>query len=350
MCQNVGRIVGATLRQGTGMSVNRRSFCAGLGTLAGYALSSQRGWGAESSLRHSRWQAFGTQVNLAFHCESSAVADELSIAARQETRLVERLLSIYEPDSQLARLNRFGHIQRPHAYLRYLLDVADQYGRETRGAFDVTVQPLWTLFQKTREQQTFPTTAEIKEVKRRVSRQNIVRDSSSIELRNDAELTLNGIAQGFATDRIKHVLLRYGVQHACVDVGELAAMGDSSDDSGWRVGIQHPRHDDAFLAVGNLRGRCLATSGDYATSFTEDFRSHHIFDPATGESPAELASVSVLAPSAMAADAISTALMVMGIERGERYLRRKRNVDAMFVRKDGRVLRTEGFAVGRESA
>jgi thiamine biosynthesis lipoprotein len=97
------------------------------------------------------------------------------------------------------------------------------------------------------------------------------------------------------------------------------------------------------ILLGELDGRCLATSGDYATKFTTDGRHNHIFDPRLGTSPQELASVSIAAPTAMAADALSTACFVLGPIRARKLLSQIPDVDALFVLKDGRVLRTNDF-------
>ncbi len=109
------------------------------------------------------------------------------------------------------------------------------------------------------------------------------------------------------------------------------------------MGIQHPRIEDAYISVAKLDGRCLATSGDYATSFSPDHRDNHIFDPRTGKSPTELASVSVLAESGLVADGLSTALFVLGPEQGLRLIEATPGADALFVLKDGRTLATRGF-------
>ena len=109
------------------------------------------------------------------------------------------------------------------------------------------------------------------------------------------------------------------------------------------MGIQHPRRADAYLALAKLRGRCLATSGDYATCFRGDYRYNHLFDPASGTSPQCFSSVSIAAPTATLADALSTAVFVLGAEEGLRLIHSMPNVDAMFVFKDGRVLTSQGF-------
>jgi thiamine biosynthesis lipoprotein len=120
-------------------------------------------------------------------------------------------------------------------------------------------------------------------------------------------------------------------------------MGNKPSREAWTVGIQHPRMEDAYVALARLDGRCLATSGDYATSFTADRRDNHIFDPRTGRSPANFASVSVLAESGLLADGLSTAVFVLGLEHGLELIEATPGADALFVLNDGRTRTTRGF-------
>jgi thiamine biosynthesis lipoprotein len=155
-------------------------------------------------------------------------------------------------------------------------------------------------------------------------------------------ITLNGIAQGFAADRAAAAIKARGVKHALINTGEMSALGQSAEGDDWKIGIQHPRREDAFISLAKLADRCLATSGDYETTFSDDFRWNHLFDPRTGRSPAELSSVSVVAKTALDADALSTAAFVLGAEQGARLVERF-DADALFVLKNGRTLATKGF-------
>jgi thiamine biosynthesis lipoprotein len=156
-------------------------------------------------------------------------------------------------------------------------------------------------------------------------------------------VTLNGIAQGFAADRVRAALQARGVRHALVNTGEFGSLGRKSDGTPWTVGIQHPRRPDAYLALAALEERFLSTSGDYATSFSDDFRHNHIFDPRTGLSPTEFSSVTVLARTGMEADALTKVLFVGGLGRGLDLVRAVPGADALCVLKDGRTMLTDGF-------
>ena len=157
---------------------------------------------------------------------------------------------------------------------------------------------------------------------------------------------MNGIAQGYAADRAAAALNRHGIRHALINTGEVNALGRKSNDTAWTVGIQHPRREDAYISLARLAGRCLATSGDYATTFSSDFQHHHLFDPRSGRSPTHVSSVSIAAPSALQADALSTAVFVLGPERGLELVQAFRGADALLVKKDGSALATNGFPQG----
>ncbi|MFM7074160.1 MAG: FAD:protein FMN transferase [Planctomycetota bacterium] len=293
-------------------------------------------------------KAFGTTVSItACHAERSRAIAAIK-AAFDELELVEQSMSLYRPDSQVSRLNHDGVVEDPHPYFLEALRFGQNVSRRTQGAFDLTVQPLWDLRRRVQREQRRPTDAEFNAALGQVGWSYLGFSPTRVAFqRRGMAATLNGIAQGLAADKAAAALLRHGIEHALIDAGELHPLGRNAagfaTTQEWTVGIQHPRRDDAYVAIARLAGRCLATSGDYATTFSDDFRDHHIIDPRRGVSPTELASVSVAAPTAMAADALSTALMVMGAEQGAALIGRMENVDALFVRKDGRTLKTGGF-------
>jgi thiamine biosynthesis lipoprotein len=323
------------------------ALCLGAAADASQAASASGG-GERLTTKSSR--ALGTRVSItAAHQQGEAArAIERAFAAIEQ---VEALMSIYRPDSQLSRLNRDGVLENPHPLLVGVLRHSLELSRRTEGAFDVTVQPLWTLYWQAHQQGRRPTAAQIAAARRLVDWRAVqVRDDSIRLTRTGVQLTLNGIAQGLAADQAVAALREAGVRQAMVDCGELAAEGGKTAGSPWTVGIQHPREQDAYVSLAALRDRCLATSGDYATRFGGDYRDHHLFDPRTGRSPEELASVSVAAETSMQADAFSTALLVMGVDRGLDLIRRTPNTDALLVLKSGRMLATAGFPLLREEA
>jgi FAD:protein FMN transferase len=145
------------------------------------------------------------------------------------------------------------------------------------------------------------------------------------------------MAQGFAADQVMKGLKENGVISAAIDTGERGLLRHDG-----AIAVQHPRGG----ALGTLKvsDGFLAVSGDYSARFTEDFMHHHIFDPANGFSPQELASVVTIAPTGTLADGLATAFMVMGIEASLDCLKRIEVGAALFVDKAGKVRLSPGMA------
>jgi thiamine biosynthesis lipoprotein len=332
------------------MRLTRRKFLTGSVGAGGACLAVAAGMNDIFDARGrslSAWRhegaALGTTTSIIALHPDREIARQAAEEAFAEVLLVEKLMSIYRPDSQVSRLNEAKALKSPHPYLVQVLKAGCEMSAASYGAFDATVQPLWECHARAHALGRVAANEEIGEATARVDWRRIEISPDEIRLRGEGtRITLNGIAQGFAADRALAALAQRGAS-GLISAGELASRGTRSDGQPWRVGIQHPRHADAYAAVIPLDNRRLATSGDYATAFSEDFSRCHVFDPQTGLSPTELASVSILAPSAMQADALSTAVFVMGRKRGWSLVQSLADVDAFFVLKDGRTMATPGF-------
>ncbi len=284
-----------------------------------------------------RSHALGAETAITVWHGDSVVAEAGLEEAFAAIDAVEDLMSLYRPPSQLCRLNRQGELADPHPDLVKVLRHAQALSGQTDGAFDITVQPLWAA------RQGGVSVSEVESEKIDWRRLDVWKDRVCFR---DAGMaaTLNGIAQGFAADRVAETLGRHGICHALIDTGEVASLGQREGQEPWRVGLQHPRQPEAFLGVAGLRDRCLATSGDYATTLDRDFEEHHLIDPKTGRSPQQLSSVSVATTTAMEADALSTAAFVLGLECGLALIEQTPGADALMVRKeDGAVFASKGF-------
>ena len=324
--------------------VNRRQFLSlstGAATLMMHRALSGHEAAKQPHVR--RAEALGTQVNLTVFHPDATIANQAIDAALERIEHVEALMSLYRPDSQLSLINRRGVLRQPHPDLVAVLTQASELSRLTRGAFDVTVQPLWRLHVDRAGNGALPTEAEMEKVQQRMGWQYVRIESDIITFdRAGMQITLNGVAQGLAADLAQEALKEHGIEHALIDAGELNAMGSPLRRDAWHIAVQHPRETGSIAKTG-LQDRCLSTSGDYATRFSDDHQHHHLLDPRTGLSPAQWASVSVAAPSALEADALSTALFILGPEEAEEMVESLDQVDALFVSKSGEVTSTESF-------
>lgn len=278
--------------------------------------------------------AFGTTVTIQLVHDDEDRARAAIRDAFAQAHAIDRLMTVHREDSQVQFLNRHGRLDSPHPHLLAVLREALRLSVLTRGAFDITVQPLW---------QATLGGIDRAAAHKLVGWRDVLAGEQEVRLRRAGmAITLNGIAQGYATDMALAALQGHGISDALVDIGEFRGSGERASARPWQVGIADPRSSRLLHAV-RLDGRSLAISGDYETAFSGDLSRHHIVDPVSGDSPLELACVGVAAPAAMLADGLSTALMVMGSERGMALASVWRGVDALFVRKDGSEVWTKGF-------
>ena len=237
------------------------------------------------------WEGQGLGAALTLHLVGADPHQARTTFARvaAEIERIESLASLYR-DSALTRLNRDGHLAWPSPDLLDLLTFAGQVHSATAGAFDPTVQPLWLALA-----QGLPADPAL------VGWDRVRLSSKEIKLDRGQSLTLNGIAQGWAADRIAALLRAQGFSEALVDMGEISALGSQT---GWPVQIAGP--DGAELASTRLTDRALATSSPRGTLVNGQ---PHILGP-QGQPPL-WQTVSVSAPSAAVADALSTAFCLM---------------------------------------
>lgn len=285
--------------------------------------------------------AFGTTIGVQLLHHDQRVAELAIQDAIHEAKKIDTLMSIYSENSQVFQLNRDGSLPHPDPHLLVVLKEAQRLSALTDGAFDITVQPLWVKFSQAATINTLPSHAEVEAAKSLVNWKNLSVDPRQIRFeKSGMSITLNGVAQGYAVDLALAAIQSHGIRHALLDTGEFISVGTKTPDRRWTVGVQDPRIVDAFTTALQMDGRSVATSGDYETTFTPDFVHNHIFDPATGDSPLELASVTVVAPTGLLADGLSTALFVLGSEKAKILAAKLDSVDVLLVDKKGKSWKT----------
>ncbi|PSO17110.1 FAD:protein FMN transferase [Bradyrhizobium sp. MOS003] len=262
-----------------------------------------------------RGTMLGAVATLGIHDEDRSRAERLISLACAEARRLERLFSLYLDESALVALNRTGILLDPAAEMVDLLSASQRYSTLTGGLFDVTVQPLWQLyaghFARGDADPAGPPPAEIEAALARVgsSRLSISRDR--IVMPKGMAVTLNGIAQGYITDKVVDLLRSYGITHSLVDMGEARAVGSRPDGRPWEVGIADPDFVGQTKTVLPIIDRAVSTSGGYGCQFDPGARFNHLFDPRSGGCAHRYRSVTTVARSATAADAFSTAFSLM---------------------------------------
>jgi thiamine biosynthesis lipoprotein len=264
-----------------------------------------------------------------------------------EISRLSAIMSRFDPASELYSLNRTGQVTGASTELVSVVEQALQYSELTGGAFDVTVLPLLELNQESFSKYNSPPDANaIAEVKSLVGYKNVSIKERDITLSGTgASITLDGIAVGYIVDRAAELLWERGsMSRVLVDGGgELSLSGMRQDGRPWEIGITHPRDPGQLYELISFTDKAIATSGDYESFFTSDYRYHYIIDPMTGISPPDIASATVLAEDTTYADALTKACFVMGKDEALSLIESLPGVEALLIDKEMKGYRTSGF-------
>jgi FAD:protein FMN transferase len=275
--------------------------------------------GAKSIERSVTWtgQALGAPATLILNHEDQAAARRLIQRVVSEVARLESVFSLYRQDSALAELNRVGVLVAPPSELVSLLQASRGFWELTGGAFDPSVQPLWALYRNhfgmPDADPSGPSRTDLAQALTQVGFGSVRCDRDRIVIGAKMALTLNGVAQGFITDRIVDMLRDAGVTSSLVDMGEDRAIGAKANGSPWRIGLAESQDDrpDQVLEVIN---KAVATSSASGCRFDQAGRFGHILDPRKGHVPSIYRRVTVVAEDAATADALSTAFTLMDVE------------------------------------
>ncbi|WP_206455098.1 FAD:protein FMN transferase [Aurantimonas marina] len=304
---------------------------------------------AEAHVVTWRGQALGAPASLTLHHHDRAEAGRLIERAVTEVRRLERVFSLYRDDSALVELNRTGALVAPPADMVRLLEASRAFRDLSEGAFDPTVQPLWILygehFAAPAADPSGPSEERLREVATLVGLDGVRFSRDRIAFaRHGMALTFNGIAQGYITDKVVELLRSGGITKSLVDMGEIRALGTRPDDSPWRVGVaamQDAREPEAILEIVD---KAVATSSGGGFRFDGAGRFNHLLDPRDGRPARLYRSVTVVAPKATDADALSTAFSLMERSAIANVLKTRPDMEVYLTARSGDRLRLHGNA------
>ena len=285
-----------------------------------------------------------TLVTITVVSDSAQKANSAINAAFAELHHLEKLISFWDPKSEISEIGRQAGI-RPVKVSPETLDLVEKaiyVSRETGGAFDGTMGPVIRLWNIPYSKK-IPSEASIKKALKLVGYKNIIvnPEKSTVYLaKKGMSFDTGGIAKGWAGDYAEAVLKSYGIKAGLVAIaGDIKAFGRKPDGHGWRVGIENPRptgNNDRILASISLRNEDISTSGDYERYFIiNGVRYHHLLDPRTGYPARGFESVTVIAPKGVWADGFCK-IFVMGPKTGPE-LARKLGFGTITVTSDGKI-------------
>ncbi len=293
--------------------------------------------------------AMGTFVSMTLLHSSRDQAEDAMGEAFFEIDRLSRAISRFDETTAVAQLNREGFLKDVPPEVAEVVKRALKYYRVSNGAFDISVKPVVDLFkEKFSQGQKPPTEGELREALRLVNASNIEFEGSSLRFKHPGMgITLDGIAKGYIVDRASQVLAKHRIKNHLINAGgDIRTMGHRRDKKPWTIAVQDPQKKKHYPDIIHMTDGAIATSGNYEIYFDKEKMFHHIVNPSTGLSPDESTSVSVLAETAMDADALSTSVFVMNPERGTIFINSLPKCESLVVAKGNRKIKSAGWKDG----
>lgn len=256
---------------------------------------------------------------------------------------IETEVSSYGEQSIIAKANQQKSTERNIELSKHALKIIHssiEISRATQGAFDITLWPVFRMWDFGKTLSKLPDASRLSEALRNVDYRRLTLTSNTFTIPAGMEIDLGGISKGYAVEAVRVFLKARGLKNFLIDAsGNLGIEWNRPDSI--EISTRHPRTDAQFWGKFKVNKSCgLATSGDYHFYFMKDrIRYHHILNPATGMPARPMASATVIAKDAMTADGLSTAIFVMGPEKGATYIADNPDLDGILIYSDGDVLK-----------
>ncbi|MDA0901893.1 MAG: FAD:protein FMN transferase [Proteobacteria bacterium] len=292
--------------------INRRRFISIVGCTALFALAPLSFYKSKNTqnivknaaLKKYVWRgtAMGADMSFTIISDDKIRAQQVIGDVLSEIKRFESYFSIYDHNSVLSQLNQKGVLKNAPAEFKDLITESIALSQKTNGYFDITIQSLYPDNHFTAQNGSFDA----------VGYQNIAIDGNEIRFLNPkTQITLNGIAQGYVTDRIKEIMMQAGIENSLIELGEKYALGDNLG-KGWAIEIADSK-DNQIVKKVNLKNKAIATSSNYGDYFG-NFQ-NHIINPIAqniADGKTQIKSATIIAPTATQADAYSTAVVAAG--------------------------------------
>lgn len=295
---------------------------------------------------HRTFLLMGTFVEITLINQNDKVINETV----KKIRILENKLSIFKKGSEIKKINALkkDKLQKVSRDVYEVIERSVYFSKLTDGAFDITVSPLLKLWKleggKLRE---IPSEKEINKALESVGWENIIftpiKPAHSLQRQAGGEIgfkqdgisiNLGGIAKGYIVDKAISYLNAKGIKSALINAGgDVYCLGEKENGESWNVGIRHPRKKKGVIGILKLKNKAVATSGDYEQFFALKGKKFcHIINPQTGY-PVDSAiiQVTVVAETCIDADALATALMVMGKEKGIELIEKLANTEVVII-------------------
>lgn len=296
--------------------------------------------------------ALGTVIQIQIYDGDEDKAKKAIEESAKRIQEIENKMTVNQEKSEVIQINEnsgknFVQIS-PDTF--YVIEKAKHYSDLTEGAFDLTIEPIVKLWGIGTEHARVPKQEEIDDLLDLVDYKDVILDKNTQQVKLNKKgqaIDLGAIAKGYTGDEVKKILKENGIKTAFVNLGgNVVTLGSKLDGSPWRIGVQNPLDERGkHIAVIEVVDETIVTSGNYERYFMENGkRYHHIIDPKTGY-PAEAGIISstIVTDASIDADALSTSVYVLGLEKGMGLIESLENVEAVIVTEDKKIYVTSGL-------
>ncbi|NFM47625.1 FAD:protein FMN transferase [Clostridium botulinum] len=291
----------------------------------------------------------GTIINIKAYGKNADKAVQSSVDKISD---IENKMSLNISTSEVNKINKNAGIA-PVKVSKNTFDVVKAsliYSEKSKGSFDITVEPLVSLWGIGTDKARIPSKDEINNALKLINYKDVVineKESTVMLKRKGQAIDLGAIAKGYTADELKKILLNYNVSSAFLSLGgNVYVLGNKPDKTLWKIGVQNPLEPRGdYLGIVSVSDKSVVTSGNYERFFERNGkRYHHIFDTKTGY-PAEkgLISVSIISDKSIDGDALSTSVYTLGLDEGKKLIESLKGVEAIFVTNDKKVYVTSGL-------
>lgn len=288
--------------------------------------------------------AMGTLVSISALVDSSDRADAAIGAALEEMDRLIEIFSRFDDGSAVTELNATGRLSGPPRELLEVLGGARRFHEITRGGFDISVAPVVELFRAAPPGQ-LPDEAEVQEALELIGAERIELSERRVGFgRQGMCMTLDGIAKGYIVDAVARQLEEHRIRNYLVEAGgDIRARGSRGHARPWMVAVRDPESGRELADRIELLRGAVATSGSYEQYYDEERKHHHIVHADSGASPQHSSSVTVVAPTAMAADALATSVFLMAPDDGVRFIDSLPDSECFVIAHDGTRFKSRGW-------
>jgi thiamine biosynthesis lipoprotein len=304
---------------------------------------------------HRTLKLMGSKFSITTVCNDSAEAEKFISLAVAEIQRIEKIISSWDSDSETQQINKNAGIKpvKVSNELFNLIQRSIHLSQITDGAFDITVGPMIKVWKFDGSMTSMPSESKIKEAISLVSYENIrlnETENTVFLTKKGMKLTFGALGKGYAADKAKDLLIGEGVSGGIINAsGDMNTWGKQAGGSDWTVAITNPWNKAHAYGTFDISGMAVVTSGDYEKQVEFNGKKYsHIIDPKTGYPAQGITSVTVFSPKAELADALATAIFIMGIEIGIDRINQIPETECIIIDNSGKVHTSDNIKINTQ--